>query len=495
MKRLDQLTFTRFLAVFLVLVYHGSAGIYIRPIKFFPISALLYSAPTAVSYLYVLSGFVMSLVYYRPQERFDVRGYWSARFVRIYPLYIISFLLVCLYYFEYMARIEVRKILANVFLLQAWFPDYAQSFNYASWSLTVEFFFYSLLPFFTMWAYHQSMRKLIWVSIGLWGLSQSVHYFLWMRLYPGQEHFIVYFPIFHLNSFILGVVGGIWFLRESSAHVVKPLVNFLLLGGSIIFVCLFIIAGAVSPRIPHDLQPMAGLLSPFFVLIIVTLALDKSRLSGILNHPWLVLLGETAYALYILEVPIRWFYERALETFSLGNPRHVLEMSSLPLLISVGLLAHLYVDQPLRRGLKKLLKRVSIPLLLLDLASVAISIYLGFLIRFGAGRELQEFISTAYLMFWIAFVVRIFVPIIFNASNPSVLFMPASQMIRRVVFAVSAGSLVIAVLMWLAFAANWTPGFPRSVFLLDWGFMIIFSSLLRFIFRTIGLYKEKVVLS
>ena len=63
MKRLDQLTFTRFWALLLVLIYHGAGGIYIQAINKFPVSAILYSAPTAVSYLYVLSGFVMSLVY------------------------------------------------------------------------------------------------------------------------------------------------------------------------------------------------------------------------------------------------------------------------------------------------------------------------------------------------------------------------------------------------------------------------------------------------
>ena len=192
MKRLDQLTFLRFLAVLLVLIYHYGGGVYIKPINFFPISTLLRSAPTAVSYLYVLSGFVMSLVYYRPKERFDVRGYWSARFVRIYPLYIISFLLVSLYFIDYIARIKAPKILINIFVLQAWYPPYTQSFNYPSWSMTVEFFFYFLFPFFTMWAYRQPTRKLIWVSLALWIGSQVVHYFMWMFYFPEWELFIMF---------------------------------------------------------------------------------------------------------------------------------------------------------------------------------------------------------------------------------------------------------------------------------------------------------------
>ncbi len=98
MKRYDQLTFTRFWALLFVLIYHGTGGIYATYINFFPISPLLRSAANVVCYLYVLSGFVMSLVYYRPQEKFEITKYWTARFIRLYPMYIISFILVCYYY-------------------------------------------------------------------------------------------------------------------------------------------------------------------------------------------------------------------------------------------------------------------------------------------------------------------------------------------------------------------------------------------------------------
>jgi len=119
MKRLDQLTSTRFIALLLVLFYHAGGGVYFSLINVFPISALLRAAPTGVSYLYVLSGFVMSLVYFRPKEKFNIAGYWTARFLRIYPLYIISFLLICYYYIDFVARVKPQKILANIFVLQA----------------------------------------------------------------------------------------------------------------------------------------------------------------------------------------------------------------------------------------------------------------------------------------------------------------------------------------------------------------------------------------
>jgi peptidoglycan/LPS O-acetylase OafA/YrhL len=483
MKRLDQLTFTRFLALLLVLCYHGAGGIYRQAIDVFPVSSVLRAAPTAVSFLYVLSGFVMSLVYHRPLAKFNIRAYWTARFVRIYPLYFIAFLLVCLYYLEYMPRISAVKILANILALQAWIPSYAQSFNYPSWSLTVEFFFYALFPFITMWSYRQSMRKLIWVSLGLWGASQLVHYFLWAHYFPAWENILVYSPVFHLNSFVLGVVGGAWYAREAPKQSLAPRVTLPLLGLGLGLLLAFMILGDLYPRFPHDLQPMQGLFSPICLLVILALGADRSRLSVTLNHRWPVLLGETAYALYILQAPLIWLYERALQASTLSDPTGVQEATVLPLMLLVGLVAHLYVDLPLRRWLANLMRRVSPAVVLLDLAAVALAVYLAFVVRFGGGRDLREFSQAGYLMFWLAFVVRTCCATIFRSNDPRLLRGRLQIAIMRAGLSVGVGSLALALLMWLAFALSWIPGFPRGVIFLEGALMLCLSVLNRQLFR------------
>jgi peptidoglycan/LPS O-acetylase OafA/YrhL len=489
MKRLDQLTFIRFLAVLLVLIYHGGAGDYIQPINVFPISVLLRSAPAAVSYLYVLSGFVMSLAYYKPNERFDAGAFWKARIIRIYPLYIISFLLVVFYYIDFIARIKPPKILANIFVLQAWYPPYAQSFNYPSWSMTVEFFFYAVFPLFTIWAYRQTTRKLISVSVALWIGSQIAHYFLWMFHFPEWELFIVYFPPFHLNSFILGAVGGIWFLREGQRQELKPIFISLVFVGSLLLASAFLILGALYPQIPNDLQPMAGLFSPVFVLVIVSLALDRSRFSLILQHPWLMALGESAYAIYILQAPVFWIYERALLSSTLHNPQSIIDMTYLPLMILIGLGAHFYVDQPLRRWLRSVLNRVSIPLLLLDLAAVAVSIYASFHFRFSSNRDLMEFKYAAYAMFWCAFIVRPVITVIFNGNNPLMLNLSVVQMLKPILISVTVGTLLLGGLLFSFVSMGWLDSFPRSILIYDLGLLLFLSILSRFVFRTASIYK------
>ncbi len=491
MKRLDQLTFTRFIAILVVLFFHGGGGVYLRAINVFPISPILISATTSVTYLYVLSGFVMSLVNYRPKEKFDTGRYWTARFVRLYPLYLISFLLVCYYYFDSIAQIKLQKTLVNVFVLQAWVPQYAQSFNYASWSMTVEFFFYAVFPFFTLWAYRQSTKKLIWVSIIVWFVSQMIHNTLWVGFFPEYENFLVYFPLLHLSSFILGAVGGIWYLREGRERENKHSTTLLVFIGSVLLASAYTVVSSEITKFPHGLQLMTGLLAPVLTIVIVALALDKSRLSTFLNYPALVALGETSYGLYILHVPVIWIYQRALENSSLANPQLIFDYTFLPLMITVGLLIHFYIDQPLRSWLRKILQRVSMPLLVLDLVVIAVSIYLTFRLRVGGGREYDLYRALSLLMFWSAFILRTVFSVGFNALNPVTLYGSLVQFVRPVLISVTVGSAALAVISFIGYSIGWFENFPRSIFVADWAIMLALSLLVRLLFRRAGFYSPQ----
>jgi peptidoglycan/LPS O-acetylase OafA/YrhL len=492
MKRIDQLTFTRFAMILLVMFYHDTGSFYTGPIDFFPFSALLRSAPTAVAYLYVLSGFVMSLVYYRPGEKMDKFSYWRARFVRIYPLYIISFLLICIYYYDSLFQIKPQKIIANLFVVQAWIPAYSQSFNYSSWSMTVEFFFYAIFPFLILWAVNQSTRRLIGVALTLWGVSQAVHYTLWLGYFPEYWNFIVYFPLFHLNSFVMGVVGGIWYLRIGREQAVSTKTTLSILAISFLIIAVYtVISTDIFPFLPHNLEPMAGLLTPFMILFIVALALDESRLSQILRHPVLVNLGESSYAIYILHVPTFWLFERALEHYRVPNAERIFDITFLPFMILIGVGMHFYVDTPLRRWLKNFLQTISIRVFLLDLAIAALAVLLVFQFRFDAGREYRSYRDMERLMIWVAFFARPALSLIFGSCRPELIMKPGPQWIRQLVLSVSLSSVVMAASVYWGYSTGWFENFPRSIFALDWLIVITLSLLVRYAFRTLKIYKQE----
>jgi peptidoglycan/LPS O-acetylase OafA/YrhL len=471
--------------VMMIVLYHGYGGIYTSLLMRLPFfSALLGSATTAVGYMYVLSGFVMSLVYYRPLEKFDIVAYWKARFVRIYPLYLIAFLLICYYYLDAILNIKPQKILANLFVIQAWIPAYSQSFNYPAWSVTVELFFYFIFPFFILWAYRQPVKKLIWAALGFWAVSQVVYQVLWIGYIDTQRTFILYFPLFHLNSFIMGAVGGIWYLREGRQRQLNPaLILSVLTASFLLLVGYLIVSMSFLPALPHGSQPMAGLLAPLMILFIVSLAMDESRVSKFLNHPWLVNLGETSYAIYILHVPVIWLFERYVFDSSFSNPERVFAMSAAPLIIVVGLLMYFFVDTPLRKWLKNTLPHINIPLFLLDLTVVPTSVFLSFHLRFGEGREYDSYLVLIRLLFWSAFFLRAALSIVFRTFDPGVLRLPLFQVTRSVFISTMLGSLVLTAIGYVGFYAGLYENFPRSVLVMDWLIVFSASMFVRMLFR------------
>jgi hypothetical protein len=293
----------------------------------------------------------------------------------------------------------------------------------------------------------------------------------------------------------LGAVGGIWFLREGREQIIKPSTITLTFWGSVFLTCVYIVVSSKSPQLPNGLQLMTGLLSPVLIISIVALALDKTRFAVILNHPALVALGETSYGLYILHVPFMWIYQRALENSSLVNPQRIFDYTFLPLMIASGLLIHYYVDQPLRNWLKGILQRVSMPLLILDLAIIALSIYFSFRLRFDVQREFESYRTTALLMFWSAFVLRTVFSVGFNALNPSILYGTFVQFVRPVLVSATLGTFVLAVIVFAGYSLGQFENYPRSIFALDWALILGLSLGVRLIFRFLGVYKNELKLA
>lgn len=448
--RLNALTTTRFIAALSVVFYHGGEGLYL--LGLFPIRPLLTSGFTAVNYFYVLSGFVMALAYYRPGQKFEFRSYWTARFSRIYPLYIFSFIITCLYYLEIMGKINSDKIWANVLLYQAWIPRYALSFNFASWSLAVEAFFYILFPFLVIFAMRQPPKRLIWMSIAFWVLSQFAHSMIGMWLGLGARLFLAYFPPFHLNSFLLGVAGGVWFLSEAPKRPHKTSTNLAWMAFSLAFISAALIIREYYQFSIRTFSLDVGLLAPFFLIFVLTLALDGTRISKTLSHPALVLLGDASYALYILHIPVRWIMERYL--ISIGTTMTYGQFYGflyLPFLLTVSVLTFLYLERPARDWLRHNMHKL--PLMLLDLLLVAGALWVSFTLLLGG--------EAASLPRTQTFALRVGLTVFFTCLLIFRYYITASW--KSLMFAILLGAAVWTAFMYLAWLGGWIEVFPRVV--------------------------------
>lgn len=322
--QLPQLTFTRFVAALIVLIFHGARGSF--PFTVYPGRYLVEYGSVAVIYFFLLSGFILTITYQSAMQRTGTlnRGqFWRARFARIYPLY--AFALVLTVFVQtifYAVAVTPVELLASLTLVQAWFPALANTLNGPGWSLSVEAFFYALFPLLFPALTTLSDRAAAGLLALVWAAGLGVFYSLSQQpipagLTPEEHHSLLnYSPWMHLATFVNGCLTGLLFGRYVRRHGPSADRNrlawaMLLLG----------LAGlvVVVPQSRLMLYAQGGLLAPVFALFIVGLSLQTdTALTRLLSWRPLVYLGEISYGLYILQMPVIRLLKQ-IDPLSLGD--------------------------------------------------------------------------------------------------------------------------------------------------------------------------------
>lgn len=312
--KLQQLTFTRYLAALTVLFFHFGESVF--PANHPWWGPIVKAGPIAVSYFFVLSGFIMAIAYYQRDEAFNKWRYWLARFARIYPIYLLALALMIVANLKTEGSDPIT-VLLNLSMLQAWFPGYAMTLNSPAWSLSVEAFFYLSFPLLLLAAHRRHLSTLLLVGLLLWLSTQFLQ--IGLQQLPSYAHrtplheFIFYHPLMHISTFILGFVFGVHFCNG----------KFNWLAGRWNGLALFLLCGLLVMVLAYE-KPMRlalnmpgeyynnGLLVPLFIAIIALLATNTGWTARLCSLPILVLLGEASYSIYILQRPVYGLYERLL---------------------------------------------------------------------------------------------------------------------------------------------------------------------------------------
>lgn len=359
--RIEQLTFTRYIAALTVVFFHYGVGVF--PINLPWLTPVLAAGSIAVSYFYVLSGFIMAIAYYRPdklQRPFDTKRYWWARVARIYPVYLLALLLMIAAKYH-SAGSEPLTIALSVSMLQAWIPGYPLTLNAPGWSLSVEALFYLMFPLLIMLVKRHHLTHLSIAAAGLWLMTQVGHTFLLNSEYyspRGLLHdFIYYNPLMHLNTFIIGFVAGAWLLEGKLHRLSTPHLNRMALLGVVLLILVLLVARPplmIQTGLQFDYTN--GLIAPLFLLFIVLLTLNTGKISSFLQHPWLVLLGEASFSLYILQKPLHGIYEKLMPANI--DPASALHFYLFVILLTVSaLFSYWFFETPLRRFINNFVNR------------------------------------------------------------------------------------------------------------------------------------------
>ncbi len=353
--QLDQITFTRFIAALTVVFFHYGQSIFPANVPFLFENVI--AGPIAVGYFYVLSGFIMAIAYYQPlkenQHAISKKKYWLARFARIYPVYLLALLLIVAAKFKGLAE-NWLELPLHLTLLQSWIPGYPITLNTPGWSLSVEAFFYLCFPFLLIWVYKLGTKSLTIFTVILWIATQAI---LLSQLNSAEytpksllHDFIYYNPLMHLNSFVAGILCGIYLKRNPKTHE-KNNGLWLLLSFGLIFLLIWA-RPHLETLLGIKIAFTNGLLAPIFLLFIVLLAKHKGTITKIFSYGWLILLGEASYSLYILQKPVHGIYDKIIvPRIALSETMHFYIF--LILLIIISILSFKFFETPLRKAIRR----------------------------------------------------------------------------------------------------------------------------------------------
>lgn len=345
--RIEALTFLRFVAAIIVVFFHFGRNTEIANFA----ELFVLSGPMMVTFFFVLSGFVLMVAHYNKNKE-TLRNYYVARIARIVPVYMLA-LFLSSYLFYNQGNNNITALLLSITFLQSWFPPYPLSLNGPAWSLSVEAFFYLVFPFilFAVKKSCISCKNFVILTLLFYFFTQAIlSNLLSIKFYsgfPSNSHdLIYYFPLSHYCSFFLGVSGGYVYSKHTEQFNRTGFLPFIILIATL-FVNYIILKYSynISSIIGFPLAFGSSFYSLPFILLILSVAYSKSIITKLISMPFLVLLGESSYALYILQKPIYTIYNKYISSqFALSSNGHFYVFIFLHIFISI--LVFYFIEKP-----------------------------------------------------------------------------------------------------------------------------------------------------
>ena len=359
--RLPALTGVRFFAALAVMLSHfDHRGIVSVPSG---VTDFLDGGRTAVTLFFVLSGFILAYNYAALSGAAERIKFYASRFARIYPVTLLALGLGALgmmygltnrgsgallewYALKDPSLFNIGgSLLAQLTMTVGWLPTASlnQPWNSPAWSIACEMFFYALFPVLLVKMRRMTILRVSLVLVASFALQCLIIWASRTFAPSGQKGFLVsQFPVTHLFEFLLGIAMALYFLRGGREWVATGNRRALLLGGA-----LLPLAGLAYFR-PVD--PAYLLMSPFFAILILALAVSPSRRRSVIAWKPFILLGEASFALYMIHVPL-------LNLYSIAKPPAVVGWILLVATVGASILVFKWIETPARYRVRELVLR------------------------------------------------------------------------------------------------------------------------------------------
>ena len=358
LRKIDQLTITRIITSFLILIFHYANQTF--PFTIDPWWRIPIGGPYATSYFFVLSGFILTVVYLpKWKGKIDKVQFWVNRLSRFYPLYLAVFFLMVFLKLNEEGHTLSSGILEGL-LLQTWFWK-NNMFHNPGWAMSVIAFAYIWFPFVMPWMQRKGLKFSTWLTIGVWLITQAVMFFLyfnWGELGLSETfHPALYLPLLNTNTFLLGILTGLYFSRTDEEKIYNAKWNLLGLVFVVGLYVLFVFHRVdISNWLNSELLYNNGLIAPLYAAMIYFLASDTTVVARFLSNKWLVRFGELSFSVYLLQEAVERIYREYLLArieyhFPWTKPIHFYIISAL--LIAITFVVYHGFEKPLQKLIRR----------------------------------------------------------------------------------------------------------------------------------------------
>lgn len=323
-----------------IVISHFNKDLFLYKIRF--IADIFLRANVGVSYFFILSGFIMIIAYHR-KEKIGYRDFYRNRVARIYPLYVVGLLL---YFVTRYYDFSFYKTFLYLSGVQSWISGKALILNFPGWSISVEFLFYLLFPWLYNYLYSKGNKSIWIIAVLIWiGTQVFSNLYTNSLSYKGphtdSHEFIHYFPLWHINEFLIGNLAGLFFVRNRREKNHDLAIALLFIG--ILLSLIFI------PLNFHN-----GLMAVFFVPVIYLISCNNGVISKVFSLKPLEFLGEISYAIYIIHIPVLYIVRSFLWDYFQVSESNVIFWIYILVLMFVSAVFYQFVEKPMRDYLKKI---------------------------------------------------------------------------------------------------------------------------------------------
>ncbi|MFT5848658.1 acyltransferase family protein [Psychroserpens sp.] len=285
-KRFEALDAFRGICALSVVIFHMKFLDSFTEITYFRGSAIL------VDFFFVLSGFVLSHGYaFKVDSSFF--SFMRSRFYRLYPLHFVMFLFffvmqivkLVAYKFGVTFNVapfsgvnDISEIIPNLLLLQSWTPfTEATSYNFPSWSISIEFYLYALL--YVTISFFKGIKLFIWALIS---------FFSFILIYRQSD--LLTAEVLRGLSCFFG--GACTYMVYNKIYNYKP--NFIF--GTVFELCLLVLIVILV----HSTFSYREIIAPLlFIVTVLFFSYESGECSRLLKFKPFQYLGKLSYSLYM----------------------------------------------------------------------------------------------------------------------------------------------------------------------------------------------------